>query len=89
MLRCAERGEWLQLADVEAQRYAFITAAMHLQDAEASEACAQSTRRILEIDQRTMALAQAGHSELAKQLRSINTGRNAVHAYNSRRAEVR
>lgn len=89
MLRCAERGEWLELADLEAKRYVLITAAMPPSEAATSEAYARSVQRILDLDLRTQALAQAGHSSLAKQLRSINTGRSAVHAYRNGYAEVR
>jgi hypothetical protein len=89
MLRCAERGEWLELADLETKRYALIAAAMPPPEAATSEAYARSVQRILDLDLRTQALAQAGHSSLAQQLRSINTGRSAVHAYHNGSAEVR
>ena len=81
MLRCAERGEWLELADLEAKRQALITATMQPPEAAARSDYALAARRILDLDQRTQALAQAGHSALAKQLQSINTGRSAVQAY--------
>jgi hypothetical protein len=81
MLSCAERGEWLELADLEAKRHALIAAAMQPPEAAARDSYVQAARRILALDQRTLALAQAGHSALAKQLQSINTGRNAVQAY--------
>lgn len=81
MLRCAERGEWLELTNLEAKRYALIAAAMQPPEAAARDGYAQAARRILSLDQRTFVLAQAGHSTLAKQLRSIIVGRTAVHAY--------
>ncbi len=89
MLRCAERGEWLDLADLETKRYAVIIAAMLPPEASAIAAYARSVQRILDLDQRTQALAQAGHSSLAKQLRSINTGRSAVLAYHNGSVTVR
>ncbi len=81
MLRCAEAGEWLELAGLEHKRLALITMVMTPPDAATRDAYAQVARRILAIDQRTIALAQAGHSALGKQLQSINTGRSAVQAY--------
>lgn len=89
MLCCAEQGKWLELADLEVKRHALITAAKLSPGVTTIAAYARSVQRILDIDRRTQALAQAGHSALAKQLRGIYIGRSAVHAYRNEPAEVR
>ncbi len=81
MLRCAERGDWLELAGLEAKRRALITAVMQPPEAAACAGYAPAAQRILDLDRRTLILAQAGHSSLAKQLQNINIGRSAVQAY--------
>ena len=78
MLRCAENGEWLELADLEAKRRAVIATAVAPAD---TDRYANAIQRILALDQRTMLLAQAGHATLAKQLQTLNIGRSAIHAY--------
>lgn len=80
MLRCAERGEWLELAALEIQRRDMIGTAPPL-EAAARDTYAQAVRHILAVDQRTAALAQAGHADLAKQLQNIHAGRSAIQAY--------
>ena len=89
MLCCAEQGKWLELADLEARRYVLIAAAKPPLEVTAIPAYARSVQRILALDRRTQVLAQAGHSVLAKQLRGINIGRSAVHAYRNEPAEAR
>lgn len=82
MLQCAEQGDWLQLAGLESQRRALIE--KHMTQASVNEtqgAYAEAARRILALDERTMSLALAGRSSIAKQIQTFNIGRSAVHAY--------
>jgi hypothetical protein len=83
MLRCAQDGEWLALAELEAKRRALIAVAMAaLPDvAEDQDHYRQILQRVLRLDQQILPLAQAGHTELAKQLQTISVGRSAMQAY--------
>ena len=83
MLRCAQAGEWLALAELEARRRDLIAVAMAAPPAttEEQDHYRKILQRVLRLDQQIMPLAQAGHAELAKQLQTITVGRNAVQAY--------
>jgi hypothetical protein len=85
MLRCARAGEWLELAELEARRrdlIAIATAAPPL-SAQGQDNYRQTLQRVLLLDQQVIALAQSGHTALAKQLQTMSVGRNAVQAYAS------
>lgn len=88
MLCCAQQGEWLQLADLEIKRRALIETTMQTPAADAVEAYEIVARRLLALDQRTLALALAGQANLAQQLQTLNIGRNAVQAYAQQSADV-
>lgn len=82
MLSHAEAAEWLELAALENQRRALIAGNLQAAPDDASTAeYAGTLQRLLALDARIMALAQAGHSALAKQLQAIGLGRSAVQAY--------
>lgn len=82
MVQCAELGDWLELARLESERRALIEKHMTpLPANETQAAYAEAARRILALDERTMSLALAGRSSIAKQIQIFNIGRSAVHAY--------
>lgn len=81
MLRCAEQGDWLQLAALESQRRALIETHMALTPANGTAAYIHAARRLLTLDERTLSLAIAGRASVAKQIQTFNTGRHAVQAY--------
>ena len=81
MLRCAENGAWVELADLEIKRRAALAAVTAPGDATACDRYTEAIQHILALDQRTILLAQSGHAMLARQLQTLNIGRSAIRAY--------
>lgn len=78
MRRSAARGDWEAVEAALAERDRLVR---ELIDESGAAACADELRRLLDQDREMLALARDARDAVAAELRQLDNGRKAVHAY--------